>query len=264
MRDLPAIDTFADEIILALGEGEKRMLAEGDWPVAAIAIAQRCILLIRDHRHSITISLPTNQSWPIAARREWLALAAEIKHAVADYRRQYPQSLSLADAVLTLNLRDWSPDFPGTPVPAEAWLKKRDEPRLSIGLFQEAQSVRIVVWVGDDMRSRMLTTAAHLETLQFWLASQIVDQRKAEERRAAEEARRRALPLPDISEVMARLEAGEKLSTGGGRYSETYFVENGKLRCEVFDEGHCEVFDATRKQLQQSIEFHPDRFRKES
>lgn len=265
MRDLPVIDIFLDEIITFLGEGEKRILAGGDWPVGAVAFAGRHILLLRDHGHALTLSLPqSKQSWFLMKRSDWLAAKEDIKTAVAAYRKLHPQALSMADAIVALELKEWVPQFPGTPVPSEAWLKKPEEPRLSIGIFQSESSVRLVVWVGSEMRSRVVSSAAQLGTLPAWVAPKIEEQRLAEAAAAAEEARRRALPLPDISEVMARLEAGEKISTGGGRYYETFFIENGKLRREICDEGFCEILDATQAQLQDSIRALPDRFRREA
>lgn len=263
MRDLPALDAFTDEILLHLGEGTKTVLADGDWPVRAIAFAQKNLILIRDHHHSLTLSLPTAHSWRLATQQDWLRLKPEIKTAVAAYRKAQPNTISIADAVVGLNLRGWIPGFPGTPVPGEAWLKTADEPDLSIGIFQQESAVRIVVWVGDDMRSRTVSSENELSALPGWILPQIEDQRGAAKAAAAEEARRRALPLPTIEEVMARLVAGEKISTGGGRYYETFFIEAGKLRREIFDEGFRETLDATPAQLQDSIRALPDRFRKE-
>lgn len=263
MRDLPALDVFADEILFYLGEGTKTVLADGDWPVRAIAIAGRNILLIRDHGHSLTLSLPVKQSWPVSTQREWLRVKEEIKLAATNYHSANPLALSIADAVVALRLDGWVPDYPGTPVPSEAWLKKDDEPRLSIGIFQEDYAVRLVVWVGSDMRGKFISSPDGLAALPQWILPQIDDQRRAEAAAVAEEARRRALPIPDISEVMARLEAGERLSTGGGRYYEIFFIEAGKLRREIFDEGFTEILDATQTQLQDSIRALPDRFRKE-
>ena len=264
MRDLPALDTFTDEILLYLDEGEKTVLADGDWPVRAIAFAERNLLLIRDYGHSLTLSLPVKQSWPMMTRREWLQAKEEIKNAVENFRKINPHSLSMADAIAALKLDAWIPSFPGTPVPGEVWLKKADEPRLSIGIFQEGPAVRLVVWVGGDMRSKTISSREGLAALPHWIAPQIDDQRRAEKLAEAEEARRRALPLPDINEVMARLTSGEKISTGGGRYYEIFFIEAGKLRREIFDEGFQEILDATRLELQDSIRALPDRFRKEN
>lgn len=263
MRDLPAIAAFADDIILALGEGKKHILAGGDWPVAAIEIAGRCRLLLRDHGHSVAISLPTQHSWQFSQLRDWHKSVPEIKKTLSTYLKDHEQLPSLADVILALRLTAWVPQFPGTPVPTEAWLKKPDEPRLSIGLFQDDAAVRVIVWVLNDMRSQALTTPSQLDKLPEWIAPHITAQRAAEAAAAADEERRRALPLPAVSEVMARLEAGERIATGGGRYFETFFIENGKLRREIFDEGYSEVVDATQQQLQESITLLPDRFRKE-
>lgn len=263
MRDLPALDTFTDEILLCLGKGTKTVLADGDWPVRAIAFAERNTLLIRDHGHSLTLSLPVEKSWPMSTQSEWLRVKEEIKTAVTNYHRANPHAFSIADAIVALSLDAWIPGFPGTPVPAEAWLKKADEPGLSIGIFQQESAVRIVVWVGSDMRSRTVSSQRELNTLPRWILPHIEDQRRAAETAAAEDARRRALPLPTLDEVMARLVAGEKISTGGGRYYETFFMEAGKLRREIFDEGFNEVLDTTPAQLQESIRILPDRFRKE-
>jgi hypothetical protein len=264
MRDLPAIDAFTEEIRLYLGDGTKTVLADGDWPVRAVAFAGKNILLVRDHGHSMTLSLPVGQSWYMSTHHDWLRLRAEIQTAVDSYRKERPDGVSMADAIVALKLDAWVPSFPGTPVPGEAWLKKDDEPRLSVGIFQQGPAVSVVVWVGSDMRHKNISTSDALPTLPAWLAPQIDDQRRTEAAAAAEEARRRALPLPDISEVIARLEAGEKISTGGGRYYEIFFIEDGKLRREIFDEGFCEILDATQAQLQDSIRALPDRFRKEA
>ena len=264
MRDLPPIDAFTEEIRLYLGDGAINVLADGDWPVRTIACAGKNILLVRAHGHSLTLSLPLEQSWYMSTRHDWLRLRAEIQAAVDSYRKERPDGVSMADAIVALKLDSWVPNFPGTPVPGEAWLKKADEPRLSIGIFQLESAARLVVWVADEMRSKIVSSPEGLAALPAWIAPQINDQRRAEAAAAAEEARRRALPLPDISEVMTRLKAGEKISTGGGLYYETFFIEAGKLRREIFDEGFCEILDATQAQLQDSIRALPDRFRKES
>lgn len=260
-RDLPKLDAFSDEIILFLGEGMKAVVAEGEWPVRAVAFAGRHVLLIRDHGHSLTLSLPVDKSWAMSTKQEWLRVKEEIKTAVENYRKANSQAMSMADVAVALGREGWAPSFPGTPVPSEAWLKKADDASASIGIFQSGAAVRIVIWAGDDMRSKSIASPGDLILLPAWIAPQIADQRRAEAERAVEEARRKALPLPQLEEVMAALRSGKRISVGSGRWSETYFSDAGKLRCEVFDEGHVEIFDATEKDLLRSIESRPQPFR---
>lgn len=167
----------------------------------------------------------------------------------------------MADCIAALDANIWRASFPGIPVPLEAWLTKIDEPQRSVGLFQEDKTVRVVVWVGDKMRSLRVTRQADLKKISTWLEPRLEAQRAAAEAAAKEEARRQALPLPGLEKVMRLLRDGKRIQTGGGRYSETYFIDGEKLRCQIFDEGSYEIRDASEADLQQVIKLYPDQFR---
>lgn len=169
--------------------------------------------------------------------------------------------VSLADCIGALDANLWSASLPGIPVPMEAWLTKIDEPERSVGLFQEDSTVRVVVWVGDKMRSLRVAKRDDLKKISAWLEPQLAAQRVAAEKASAEDAYRKSLPLPGFSDVMRILKGGKRICTGGGRYSETYFMTAEKLQCEIFDEGHTETRDASEADLRQVIELYPDAFR---
>jgi hypothetical protein len=260
-RDLPGLAQLLDEIRVAVHGGSKNILAADEWPVGAIAFGGQNLLLVRDHGHSVTLSIPTDQSWSIRTRRDWTAIQAEISRAVSTYGAQHPAGVSIADVVVSLDPRDWRVSFPGTPVPAEAWLERQSFGK--VGLFQEHAHVRVVVWVGQQLRSRMVSAPGDLQALAGWLPSQLVDQRAAEDAAAAEVKRKQALPLPELRVVLEALASGKRISTGGGRYYETFYVSGGKLLREVFDEGSTELYTATNAELERSIALYPDRFREE-
>jgi hypothetical protein len=260
-RDLPTLEALLVEILAALGGGTNSILARGDWPVGALAFDGHHLLLVRDHGHSVTLSLPKDQSWALQTRAEWNAAKDQIQKAVSAYRERHPGDVSIADVIVALDPVVWPPNFPGTPVPAEAWIESKAEPPGKVGLFQKEKGVLVVVWVGTQMRSQPVSSPDGLRTLAAWLRPQLAAQRKAADAEAAEEARKKALPVPKLEAVLSLLRSGKRMSTGGGRYYETFFVSEGKLRCEVFDEGYSDVRDATEEELRSSIEQYPDRFR---
>lgn len=267
LRDLPPLSTFVEEICAALGgTATASVLAEGQWPAQAIALDGRHVVLVRDHGWSLTVSLPATHSWSLQTRDEWREIELDFASAVRELRARHPRAISMADVIVTLapalarsDAAAWEVSFPGTPVPAEAWLRSDDG--RSVGLFQRTASVLVVVWVGDASRSRTIASPEALASLASWLAPQLVDQKRALEAAAVEVARRKALPLPAFAEVMARLRTGERIRVGGGRYHTTYFFAGALLRCEIFDEGHVEEHDATEDALQREIERSPDDFR---
>lgn len=169
--------------------------------------------------------------------------------------------ISIADCIAALGPDLWKASFPGIPVPMEAWLTKTDEPERTVGLFQEDTTVRVVVWVGHKMRSLRVTTQEDLKKISAWLEPQLAAQRAAAEKSAREEAYKKSLPVPELSDVLRLLQGGKRIQTGGGRYSETYFIEGMKLQCEIFDEGYTEIRDASKADLQRVIQLHPDSFR---
>lgn len=154
---------------------------------------------------------------------------------------------------------DWSLRFPGVAEPTEAWLHEGER---NVGLFQQGESVRIVIWVESSMRSAIVTNLKESKTLGKWLKAALAAQDQATRAEAAERLRQAALPVPGVDEILSLLASGRRIAVGGGRYSETFFCENGRLRCETEDEGHIDVRDTTREELQAQITTHPDVFRR--
>jgi hypothetical protein len=247
MRDLPGLPELAIELGHALGADGAAMLAAGQFPVAALMFGGRLPLLIRDHGHLISLSLPRDHFWKLQTRDEWRAILLEVAQAVA----ADPTPASLADAALALATVAGPPSFPGTPVPSEAWLEK------GVGLFQTERGVRVVVWVGEQPRERAFGDGE----LVPWVQQQLVEQAAARAEEEAEKQRRAALPVPAVATVLAALRGGRYFGVGGGRYRETWFMDGEQLRKEIFDEGVTDVVDADVAELTATIARHPDVFR---
>jgi hypothetical protein len=112
------------------------------------------------------------------------------------------------------------------------------------------------------MRSRLVADLKTLEALGPWLQSELAAQELARLKEVAEEKRRAALPVPDVDTIIMYLTKGGRVTTGGGRYSETFFWQDGRLQCEVRDEGYTNVYDSTKEELAEQIKNSPDPFRK--
>lgn len=261
LRDLPVLEALLDEILAALGGGTKSVLNTGDWPIGAVAFDGHHLLLVRDHGPSVTLSLPVKESWSLRTREEWRTAQDPIRRAVAAYREKSRGAVSMADVLVALDPRRWAPNYPGTPVPTEAWIEERVNPTGRVGLFQEEQQVRAVVWVGSQMRSQSVASPSDSRALAAWIPQQLADQQKAAAAEAAEKARKKALPVPDLEAVLAALRSGKRISTGGGRYFETYFMSEGRLGRQIFDEGYEEAREITTQDLRRAIQSHPDAFR---
>ncbi len=74
-RALPPLAAFAEAVAEML-QGSSRVLYAGDYPSAAIALGDRHPLLIRDHGHSLSLSLPLVGSWSVQAQQELRARGA--------------------------------------------------------------------------------------------------------------------------------------------------------------------------------------------
>jgi hypothetical protein len=271
-RDLPPLPELAAELGRTLGASPS-VLAAGDYPVAALAIAGRHFVLVRDHQHSVAISLPTgDQSWSWRSRQDWQAELPKLQSAVTAYRGQFATAISMADAIVVLapalariTGEPWDVSFPGTPVPSEAWLKASDG--RSVGVFQnagsqrDAPSVNVVVWIGDEMTTTLAATAIGLGELPRLIEPLIAAQGKQLAVDAAEQQRVEALPKPELAHAVALLRGGKRIQAGGGRYSTTYYFEGDVLMQEIFDEGHVEIHKATEEDLIKSIGYYPDAFR---
>lgn len=265
-RDLPSLAELADEIVGVLGNGTTHDLV-GEWPTLAIAFEGHHALLLRDHTWSLTLSLPSEQSWPLQTRADWERVTGDVCEALAAYLERHSSAVSISDAIValqpmleTMTGAPWKANLPGTPVPAEAWLKHHER---SVGLLQAGDAVNVVVWAGSDMRANRVTTRAMLAELGPWLEVQLRAQDESLRAVAAELARVRALPLPTLDDLLSVLRSGKRIVVGGGRWSETYFWENERLRCSVFDEGFTEVIDATTTRLARCIELHADELRRQ-
>ncbi len=258
-RKLPPLVEFAAEVAHRIG-GSPRILDSGEYGSAAIELHGRHPLLIREHNWSLTLSFPIEGSWQVQTREEWQAVERPIMEALA----KGSQPVSMSDAVVAfapvvarLTGSAWSVSFPGTPVPQEAWMKHESQ---SVGLFQEADGVRIVVWVGGSMRSKSVHRIEQFGPLEEWLAAGLGRQEGALLAAEAEAKRQAALPLPDYDAVVALLRSGARIRTSGGRYSETYFWDT-RLRRDIFDEGESYVEDGSEEQLRSSIRLYSAAFR---
>ncbi len=267
-RNLPEISEFAATVARSF-EATTSVLSERD---VSLAIAGCHLLLIRDHGHAISLSLPTGEkAWSWRTREELAAQLPELQQQVTAYRASFPNAMSMADVIVALTPvlapigGPWRVKFPGTPVPSECWLESSDG--RSVGLFQNQPSqfaqpsVRVVVWVGDQMKNHGASTPRSLSMLGPWIGPMLAEQAKAQAAAAVEDQREKALPVPSVEDVLARLRDGQRIQASGGRYHETFFMQGATLRCEVFDEGHTQVFDATVDELAGSIKAYPADFR---
>ena len=258
-RTLPPLPTFVAQIATALG-GEPHLLDAGEYASAAVSFGGRHLLLVRDHKWTLTLSLPLDRSWPMSTPLEWLAVEPEIRAALASETTAVTLSDAIAAIVPPLAERSgnaWTVSFPGTPVPSEAWVKFGAQ---SIGLFQEENAVRVVVWVGAKMRSQHARARDALVSMTPWLDTRLREQSDAEAAAEREAQRLAALPLADLEAVVAHLQAGGRIAIGGGRWCETWFWRGG-LRVEEFDEGYVAVEDGSEEKLRARIASHPTAFR---
>lgn len=260
MRDLPPLDELAGLLRGELDADGVVVVAGGDYPAVGFVFDGHLPVLLRDHGTSLTLSLPHDTSLHLVTRTQWADQRQGFRAALVAHRRS-GSCPSLADAVVALVPRlggKFTVRFPGTPVPSEAWLADEDA---HVGLFQEAASVRVVVWVGGSMRSNALKGGTDLEALARWVTAQLAEQAKANAARGAEEARIAALPIPSLATVVTALKAGKRIVVGGGRSSETYFWQDG-LKQESMDEGWYETRAIDDETLAGAIRLSPDPFRK--
>lgn len=140
----------------------------------------------------------------------------------------------------------------------EAWMTNDEN---QIGLFQEENGVRVVVWVGSDLRSLQVDSEEKLKYLPEWIVPQLAAQTKTSARLAEEEKKRAAIQPPPLETVLEALRGGKRVQLGVGRWYCTYFIDNGKLRREVFDEGLTTEEDAAEKDLTDSLAAHAQQAR---
>lgn len=250
---------ISEELVTWLDADSFTVIEKGEYPACAVNIAGIHFLLIRHFGSSFTISLPTKTSFSCQTAEELRKEIPAIMQSVAEYRSKYPQVVTIADAVLQLRpavlaLHDkWILDIPGTPVPSEAWLNSNQS---VIGLFQEEASVRVVVWVGTEMRSFTISSTERLGALAKWVIPQLRDQEATATKTSAAETAAAAIAPPSLEAVMAALQKGVRMQLGGGRWYQTYFITNGKLRRQVFDEGTFNEEDAMEEEFVESIRLH--------
>ncbi len=180
----------------------------------------------------------------------------EIIRATNAYRGKNPEVVTMADVAICLKpviltlTSPWRCDFPGTPVPSEAWLKSG---AYAIGLFQEGAAVQIFVWVGSEPETFHAGSAKILTDLSTWILPQLRAQAHRAVEIAAEEKAAAAIEPPTLAEAMAALQQGKRIQLGVGRWYKTYFLSEGKLRCEVFDEGAYDEYAATAEEFTDSL-----------
>lgn len=255
-RSLPALADLSADVARRLGGVARTISVDEHERAAAIAWDDAHLLLVRDHGWTLTLSLPFRRSWSMQTPAELDAAEPEIREAVASCARV----VTLSDAIFALmpSFPELAPSFPGTPVPREAWMR---DATASVGLFQREEGVRVVVWIDREAAERTVDRRAELPDLASWVRPRIEEQRAARVAAEAEAARRAALPPPDFAAVLELLRSGARVSTGGGRWHETYYVKDGRIRRDVFDEGATDERGASEGDLRKAIARHPDPFR---
>jgi hypothetical protein len=247
------------ELCSLLGISAFTVLEDGEYPACSIRIGESHLLLIRHFGYSFTISLPTEKSFSFRNSAEMSDALPKITLQIADYRARHREIFTIADAAVLLrplvaNSADsWTLNFPGTPIPSEAWLRSS---RYDIGIFQEATYVRVVVWVGSAMHSFDAVSAQTVNGRRPWLEQQLQAQLVAGKLAAEEAAREAAMPPPTTAAAVAALHKGKRLQLGAARWYEVYFIAGGKLRREIHDEGYTVEEDCTEENLAQAIKNH--------
>ena len=148
----------------------------------------------------------------------------------------------------------WHAEIMEATKPAEVWLTNE---KYEIGLFHEEDSVRVVVWVGSEMRSFTVTSLQAFDEMVVWIIPQLEEQSAQRLKILAQEKKDMLMPMPTLAEAMAVLRCGTRLQLGVGRWYLTYFLEGGKLCREVFDEGDYSVEAATEAELAGSMKNFP-------
>jgi len=154
----------------------------------------------------------------------------------------------------------WVLQIPGTPDPSEAWFNSDN---YQIGLFKEGSSIKVVVWVGSDMQETEIDSLKDLAALGEWIIPQLEAQRVAAMRITEEEKRLAQIPAPSLETALAALRGGTRMQLGWGRWYETYFMTDGKLYREIFDEGHYDEVEATPEELVESMNNNREQARKQ-
>lgn len=220
---------------------------------AALVIAGRQRVLVRQHARVVGISTPRRSSWQVRTAVEASARAPEIAAALE------PPVVTLGEVALAIRgalaPAPWRLAFPGTPVPSEAWLRWGAR---SIGLFQSDGAVRIVVWIGGSALEQRLHAATELDAAR--LDDALTRQAQWLTDEAAARAREAALPRPTVAEVIGALKAGARVRVGVSRSHETWYWDAG-LRADVFDEGMGDVRKRTEAELEAAIAAWPAPFR---
>ncbi|HEX6766837.1 MAG TPA: hypothetical protein VF103_15185, partial [Polyangiaceae bacterium] len=209
-RTLQELLPFAKELATELG-GTEKILWGGEYPSAAICLNGTHPLLVRDHTHSLTLSLPLEGSWSLRHAADWLAAEAAIRGALAQ-----PQPLSMCDVFFAIRREleratfdSWQPSFPGIPIPMEVWLASG---ACKVGLFQMPSSVSVVIWAGEDALEKEVRSIEGAGELGPWLRDGLERQVKAQAAAAAKAAiERPTLPLPDFEAVMNLIRSGVRV-----------------------------------------------------
>lgn len=259
MADMNSCTRIAEEVAKTLKADSVVTVEEGEYPAVAVTWGGSHLVLVRDFGSSFGISLPIEPGFSFRTLEEFAKGSGPIIEAVAAYRKKYPNAVTMADAVIKLrpalpsDKGKWVVNFPGTPAPSEGWIENDEN---QIGLFQSESSIRVVVWVGSDMRSLGISSAEKLASLPEWVLPNLPAQTETATRMADEEKKRAAIKPPSVPDVLEALRGGKRLQLGAGRWYETYLMTDGKLRREIFDEGHVDEEDATEEELQDSLKSH--------
>jgi len=261
INSFEALVKLSEQLVPLLSADGFTVVQDGEYPATALQWGHSHLVLVRHFGSSFTISLPTKDSFSYRLVDDFPGNVPTIVEAIHRYKTAYPTVVTMADVIISLRPvlpvtnGVWTADYPGTPDPSEAWLKNDES---AIGLFQSESSVRVVVWVGSDMRSFGLNSLERLAPLSEWIGPQLEAQTKTEARLADEERKRAAIEPPPLEKVLAALRKGTRLQLGAGRWYETFFMKEEKLFREIFDEGHIDEEETTEKELQDSLERNAD------
>lgn len=268
-RDLPPGAALAEQIATALS-GRAHVVARGAWPVAFISVGDRVPLSLLDYPSSAWLAMPDGPSWTLATRADWEALLPALRAAITSYSALEPRPIALGDvAVAIAETLDrvvgapWTVSAGGRPSTSELFFERGSH---RVRLRRDGRAIHVDVFMqgGRSPRSTEVASAIELGSIaavvERQLGSVTREVAALAARRDAEAEARRARTDRAFAGVLAALHRGERFVVRGGRWSETYFVAAGRLRCERFDEGDVSVLEIDEETLRRAIDGSPDAF----
>ncbi len=253
----PSLVSIADEVALPV-DGQVLELAGVMFPSYLVTVGDRCRLFLRELRgnHTFILALPDGRSWQFDALDGWAEAKADVVSAVTAYVPDVFMLDVIARVFFGLVV-----EVPIAPlVPEKASIFRGNA---TVNLTQTPTSVTVTLWT-DTKQERVLTTLAGVSELAPWVLEMLTRRTQIlggfAAKQAEEDARRAALPVPDLDEVMSALRAGHEYLLGG-RTSTSYAVRDGQLLQINFDEGHTEEHPCSEDTLREAIALQPKSFR---